>query len=241
MLKEAIEKIVELSGAKTFKVGDKTFSDRTLSEVKPEIEKPSTQGLTSLEAMSSLIRTEAIDLYPAPIYITVPQCDAVECFTRVDTENRYNRNVLYHAKAVDVPGWEPDTKLPFDQASVALQTRFQATDDRDYVLRLLSQLTCGAKVTYNDNGVAMTVVTQKGVALQGAENIRPLVRLKPYRTFQEIDQPESLFLIRVDERGISFIEADGGMWKLEARKTIKAYLVESLSDLIESGNVVVAL
>ncbi|MFQ8836330.1 MAG: hypothetical protein ACLR8L_00220 [Oscillospiraceae bacterium] len=50
----------------------------------------------------------------------------------------------------------------------------------------------------------------------------------PYRTFQEIEQPVGLFLIRIDERGITFTEADGGMWKLEARKTIKAYLERSV-------------
>ena len=84
-------------------------------------------------------------------------------------------------------------------------------------------------------------MTQKGVALQGAETIRPLVKLKPYRTFQEVGQPEGLFLIRIDERGISFIEADGGMWKLTARKTIKEYLEKELAELVDIGKVVVAL
>ena len=67
------------------------------------------------------------------------------------------------------------------------------------------------------------------------------MRLRPYRTFQEIEQPEGLFLIRIDERGISFTEADGGMWKLEARKTIAKYLEDGLEDLVKSGDVVIAL
>ena len=122
-----------------------------------------------------------------------------------------------------------------------MQTRFQHTADRDYALRLCSQITTGGKVTYNDNGVATSIVTQKGVALQGTETIRPLIKLKPYRTFQEVDQPESTFLIRIDERGISFIEADGGMWQLEARKIVKTYLEEQLSEYVEAGKVIVAL
>ena len=158
-----------------------------------------------------------------------------------EADKRYERPTLYTAEAVDVPGWEPETKLPFERAAIALQTRFQKTPDTDYAMRLLSQITCGGKVTYNDDGVAMSVVTQKGIALQGNETIKPLVSLKPYRTFQELEQPTSVYLIRIDERGISFIEADGGMWKLTARQTIKSYFDEALSELISSGQVVVAL
>lgn len=122
-----------------------------------------------------------------------------------------------------------------------LQTRFQDSADRPYTLTLLSQITTGAKVTYNDTGVATTVVTSKGVSLQQNSTIRPLVKLRPYRTFQEVEQPEGLFLIRIDERGITFTEADGGMWKLQARQTIKAYLVEALKDEIEKDIVTVMM
>lgn len=149
--------------------------------------------------------------------------------------------MYYEVCATDVPGWDDKVTLPFEQAAVALQTRFQEGGDREYTLRLLSQITTGAKVTYNDIGVATTVVTSKGISLQENTQIRPLVRLRPYRTFQELEQPEGLFLIRISERGISFTEADGGMWKLEARKSIKKYLEEGLADLVKSGDVVIAL
>ena len=36
-------------------------------------------------------------------------------------------------------------------------------------------------------------------------------------------------------------EADGGMWKLAARKTIKAYPEEALKDMIDDGRVVVMM
>lgn len=85
------------------------------------------------------------------------------------------------------------------------------------------------------------MVTSKGVSLQQNSTIRPLVKLRPYRTFQEVEQPEGLFLIRIDERGITFTEADGGMWKLQARQTIKAYLVEALKDEIEKDIVTVMM
>ena len=108
-------------------------------------------------------------------------------------------------------------------------------------MKLLSDICCGAKVIYNDNGIATTVTTQKGVALQTNAQIRPIITLKPYRTFQEVEQPESIFLIRVNDRGISFTEADGGMWKLAARETIKAFLEKRLEQEVTEGSVVIAL
>ena len=193
-----------------------------------------------MDALVKLVRTEATKA-ESPLYITIPSHLSVTCFGQPNKALREHRQTYYVVNATDVPGWDDRKELPFEQAAVALQTRFQEGGDRDYTLRLLSQITTGAKVTYNDIGVATTIVTSKGVSLQENSQIRPLVRLRPYRTFQEITQPEGLFLIRINERGISFTEADGGMWKLEARKTIAKYLEDGLEDLVQSGSVVIAL
>ena len=58
---------------------------------------------------------------------------------------------------------------------------------------------------------------------------------------REVEQPESIFLIRVSDRGISFIEADGGMWKLAARETIKRLLEERMQQEVSEGSVIIAL
>ena len=108
-------------------------------------------------------------------------------------------------------------------------------------MKLLSDISTGSKVTFNDNGVATTVVTKTGVSLQSAVQIRPIISLRPYRTFQEVEQPASDFLIRVSDRYISFTEADGGMWKLHARQTIKEYLENALKEEITQGRCVVTL
>jgi hypothetical protein len=210
------------------------------AEILPYLHLPHEIELSSLDAVVTMVRTEATKI-KTPVFVSVPSATRVEVFTEVMPEARQERIDFYTAKATDVPGWDPSVKMPFDQAAVALQTRFQDGDDREYCLRLLSNITTGAKVTYNDSGVATTVVTQKGVALQENQVIKPLVKLRPYRTFQEVEQPEGLFLIRIDERGITFTEADGGMWKLEARKTVAAYLTSALAQEVNSGEVKIML
>lgn len=242
MLREAIEKITELARAKTFEVNGHTFADGELHEVIPEVDMPNLLPVNSLDALVKMVKHEGCKKYEDfPLFVAAKKYDEVVCYSPVSEEYRKDRIVLYCAHATDVPGLDSNSKFGFEQAQIALQTRFEETPDRGYMLRLCSQITCGGKVTYNDNGIATSVVTQKGVALQGTETIKPLVKLRPYRTFQEVAQPESLFLIRVDERGVSFIEADGGMWKLEARKTVKTFLEKELEELIKEGKVVVTL
>lgn len=248
MLKEAIEKIESMVEPVIKTIDGHNYiiaNDGGYSEIKPDLELPLAISLNSLDAVVTMVKTEAVKTAERkasiPLFISVPTATTVEVFSRTLRDEREERIKFYRANATDVPGWEPTVKLPFDQAAVALQTRFQDGGDREYCLQLLSNITTGAKITYNDIGVATTVVTQKGVALQQNQTIKPLVKLRPYRTFQEVEQPEGLFLIRIDERGITFTEADGGMWKLTARQTVAKYLKEALADEIESGAVKVML
>lgn len=70
--------------------------------------------------------------------------------------------------------------------------------------------------------------------------VKPIVQLKPYRTFIEIDQPESEFLLRLhDGMKVALYEADGGAWKLQARTNIAEYLKTELRELITDGSLIV--
>lgn len=230
MLKEAIEKIEEMSSPLVYTEGDHSYvlyADHT-EELRPAIDSPVTVRLNSLDALVQLVKKEQQN---RQIFVSVTGHDEVDVYDSPSEDCRWKRNVLYNSRAIDIPGWEPEVQMGFDQAAVALMTRFQDGGDREYTLQLLSQITTGAKVTYTDNGVASTIVTQKGAALAQNTTIKPLVKLRPYRTFQEIEQPEGIFLIRISERGITFREADGGMWKLTARNTAKAWLQEQLQDM----------
>jgi len=245
MDREVIEKIEQLANPLVHRSDDGyefvISKEGGVEEIRLALDVQKTILLTSLDALVKMIKTEALEQHAAPLYIAVSKFNSLICFKRPDPERRFIREMLYEVEATDVPGWDGETALSFEQALIAVRTRFQHTTDADYLLALLSEISCGAKITFADNGIATTVVSQKGVALQENAVIRPFVKLKPYRTFQEIEQPTSEFHIRISESGIRFIESDGGMWKLEARKTILGFLDESLADEIESGKIVTML
>ena len=247
MLKEFVQHIQETAKPQIVEIGGVTYivnQDGNIKEVFPRAVLPDTLPLNSLDALVKLVKTEFVRQIlgdKTVLYITVPDHLTVRCFGHPDYDQRAVRPVYYEANATDVPGWDERVQLPFEEMQIALRTRFQETADTPYIQKLLTEISTGAKITFNDNGVATTVVTKKGIDLQNNETIRPIITLRPYHTFQEIDQPESVFLIRINERGISFIEADGGMWKLKARETIKAFLEDKLANEINAGAVVVAL
>lgn len=243
MLKEFIEHIQKTAQARVVESGAHTFivnNDGNYSELLPDQDLLETLELHSLDALVKLVRTEAVNA-EAPLYITVPDHLTVQCFGSPQADARCVRQVYYRARATDVPGWRESAQMGFEEAQIALRTRFQETPDTLYAMKLLSDISCGANVVYNDNGIATTITTKKGVALQTNEKIRPLIKLKPYRTFQEVGQPESIFLVRLNDRGISFAEADGGMWKLKARETVVAFLTERLEKEVSAGQVIIAL
>lgn len=89
---------------------------------------------------------------------------------------------------------------------------------------------------YGDDGVTQKATIKTGIASKGDAIIPNPVALKPYRTFTEVDQPESAFVFRMREGragGIecAIYEADGGAWEREAMESIKAYLKDALADV----------
>ena len=113
---------------------------------------------------------------------------------------------------------------------IALKSKFVQTPELLELVKLLGSITEQNSAQVSDDGFSQNVVVRKGIALKDNRTINPIVKLKPYRTFAEIDQPESEFLLRLsDGANVALYEADGGAWKLEARKRIADYLREALS------------
>ena len=157
MLKEFIEHIQKTTQPLITTVNGSTFritDDGNVKEILPTIFHPDTLDLNSLDALVTMVRTEASEM-DAPLYIAVPDCKTVRCFGQSrDYDERCFRQVYYEAHATDVPGWEAKTALGFEEAQIALRTRFQETPDTLYAMKLVSDISLGAKVIYNDNTAA---------------------------------------------------------------------------------------
>lgn len=236
MIREALEYIADLKKPFTQEIDGKTYSDQALREVKPEIDRPAEISLSSLEAVVAAVKTE-YKRVKCPLFVSVQAHDEVKVFTTYREDNM-QRDSLYWARPV-LPSAPPEWNSHED-SMIILNSRYIQNEGSKYLLGLLSSITDENSVTSNDNGLSQSVTVKQGISLAAKTKVKPRVRLRPYRTFLEVEQPESEFLVRLDKGGqIGLLEADGGAWKLEARKNIGDYFRKQLKDLIDEGKVVV--
>jgi hypothetical protein len=104
-------------------------------------------------------------------------------------------------------------------------------DDFEYVLSYVSKLTGGKEIEGEDDGITQRVSVKRGLsgALKEQVGLKAIVRLTPYRTFREAEQPESEFLLRVrldndDVPTAALYEADGGAWINQATENVVQYI-----------------
>ena len=235
MLAKMIDKIVSLKQTQTFEIGGQTYTDGHLTRIPPHVDRPECITVSGLDGICKLIRTELAKV-DATILVQAKSHKTVEVMTTYLPD--FSRNVLYRAEA-DVPGLRTGFRAR-EEALIELRSLFIPNDGTKYLLDLLSRITDEKSVSSKDNGVTQTVEARQGVALNAMVEVRPRVQLRPFRTFLEVEQPESEFLLRVDaDKGIGLFEADGGVWKLEAKRNIADYFTSNLADLIDAGRVVV--
>ncbi len=243
MIKEALEYILGQAENKTYEIDGITWSDHKLVPVQfnEPIPYPGNLRVGSLDAIITLIKHEACEILPSikaepPLFIRIDSPTRVTVLTRLNKNNE--RCTIYTAEQDDVnfqEGWrEPQ------RAIIELRSRFIPNDDSAYLISLLSKIKNGKDLEVKDNGVSQSVTVQQGISLVGEEQIKPRVKLCPFRTFREVAQPESEFIFRVDDNGhIGLFEADGGVWKMEAKDYIRAYLAGNLVSETANGLVVV--
>ena len=242
-LKDAIDRVVELAKPFTLETrGGRQFCSAELHEIRPEVDFPARYSVDTLDALVKLIRTEGAHYSPR-LYVRVDSARRVMVDTTYTHRDyaEYSRLPLYEAMT-DVPSISINQSISQERAVVELQSLYAVTPDRDYLLALLSRIDVNQGVSSVDNGISQEVSVRTGAVLKEQQTVQPIVRLQPYRTFLEVEQPASDFLLRLDKEGRpALYEADGGAWKLEAKRNIAAYLGEQLADLVESGKVVVMI
>ncbi len=120
---------------------------------------------------------------------------------------------------------------------IGLQSRFVRTPELAEVVKLLGTIEEGAVRTHDDDGFTQNVTVKQGITRRAEASVPSPVTLRPYRTFPELEQPESAFILRLQPGGdempqVALFEADGGAWKLAAIQTIRAWLEKNVTGLV---------
>lgn len=162
-----------------------------------------------------------------PLIVQVVDQDNVSILGELDQYG--NRETLLKAKALH-PWFEYGRFLSQEDFIILLQSQFVANEDREILLKVVGNLKEEDARVQTDDGVTQIATARTGVAAVGDVVIPNPVKLMPYRTFLEVEQPESSFVFRMQSGpSIALFESDGGQWRNEAISRIASYLSEKLS------------
>ena len=230
MIKEALQYIVGLGKANVQEVHGDQYSDKPLHRIDPYIPMASSLKVRTLTSLLDYIIGGIDEMRPTMI-VAVESPTTVRLYSQL-YKNR-DREYMMVAEAM-LPSFSFNQFINQENFCISLQSKFIQNEDRDLLLKFAGTVEAGTVAQYGDDGVSQKATVKTGIASKGDAIIPNPVRLKPYRTFLEVDQPESEFIFRMrEDRGIecAIFEADGGAWAIEAMENIKAYLQGILKDM----------
>lgn len=198
---------------------------------------PQASALTvsTLSALTDYLKAnrDALKLETLVVHIVAPHAVSV---VGALSERARVRETFVTAACTDSTVGFVGKFMPLDEFIIGLQARFLDRDDRARVLAVIGNVTQEAIKTSVDDGVTQVVSTRAGIVRQSESAIPNPVKLVPFRTFREVDQPRSPFVLRVNgDRGdgrptqAALFEADAGTWKLTAIDRVQAWLSEALA------------
>lgn len=173
---------------------------------------------------------------PEPVFLHVANPGTVFVTGQVSPEDYHQQRRTYAVATYVAPpiGW--GSYMDLETLIVTLQALFVTEgSDKLTLLKLLGNIRHEAVRTQDDDGFTQTVTAKKGVALAQAVSVPNPVHLKPYRTFPEVEQPGSPFVLRLRGGGeagpvqAALHEADGGTWRNVAILAIAAFLRDKTS------------
>lgn len=125
-----------------------------------------------------------------------------------------------------------------------MQAHFVPSENVDALVKLMGNVVDENSVTTTDDGVTQEATVRKGVMLVGRERVPNPVELAPFRTFHEIEQPESTFVFRVrkgsDGVQAALFTADGNAWVNDAILGIRDYLFAELPEEMRDDVIILA-
>lgn len=231
MLKEALQYIHSLARPAVVEVSGKNFSTVNLTRIS-EQSSVTELKVNTLTGLVDYIKSQFDGV--AKFMIQVKSPTEVLLFDALDSTNE--RRTYIQAKAL-LPQITFERFMERENFQIMMQANFVENTHKNVVLDIISNIVEDGKAEVKDNGLSQQVTVKKGVASLGYETIPGRVSLKPFRTFAEVSQPESEFILRLREGAqVGLFEADGGAWELNAIHAIKEHLSAELHEQVEQGN-----
>lgn len=233
MIRKAFEYIVGLAEPHFKEHEGCLYSDKPLERISYN-PKAAKIEMNTLSSLIDYIKAN-IDEMAGKMIIHVQSPTKVQMYSELDCERKREYMVEVNAS---VPEFRFNLFTDHEAFCINLQSKFidEQGTDRALLLKFAGTVEAGTVAEYGDDGVTQKATVKTGIASKGEAIVPNPAVLRPYRTFVEVEQPLSQYIFRMKQDkydGIqcALFEADGGAWKIEAMKSIKAYLEAQLEGI----------
>ena len=234
--RNSIREVHEAGKPEIFEVNNEKYffangKFQRVEPVKPEKEvKPDTFCAFSLDGLIDFIKTD-VDGYfkdeSCKCIVQIASPTEVDVVTPIFGYWK-ERHLLAHCQAT-VPNIRFGVWMDPEDFQIMMLSNFHPDENRDTVVKLAGSIRQEQNIERADDGVSQRVTVNQGVATAANITVKNPVYLTPMRTFPEVDQPESPFVLRFNnEANVALFSGDGGAWKLDAVARITEYLRNNL-------------
>lgn len=228
MIKEALQYLIGLSELKVINQDGFSYHDKDLKIFRdPVIDEFTTFTLAGLiEYCDTIVRGDN------QIIIHIAGYNQVNCYSM--NVDKWQRRILY-AKAAPIQGctYQFGYQLDIEKFIIALRANFVPSETIDNIISTVGNITDNEIKDFADDGITQTATVRSGINLKAKIELPPVIRLAPYRTFIEIEQPKSDFIFRVKKGDnaptCAIHECNDNRWKFEAIDRIETWFDEYLS------------
>lgn len=238
---DAVTKIAELAQLDaedmTTEIGGQIYSTKSLTRIPEFCPKVETVELMTLRGFVEFINENKEGINYREYFVHVMDYRRVRLCSNLLGEDRQREFPIAAHVDKQLETFPFGQFTPGEPFIIKLRSLFVSTEDLERLIAYTGKVDISEGIQLEDNGITQTAKIKRGIsgALTEDEAAPVIVSLRPYRTFREIEQPESEFLFRMQQgRGggveCALFEADGGIWRIQAVDEISQSLDEQLPE-----------
>lgn len=234
--RESLEYLVNLgrerTDIRTVVIGGNVYTPdnlRMIQKVYPP--RPATFSAATLSGLVDYLLADVDKLHAKhPQYmVSVSSPTCVEVYSPIYGEEQ--RRDLVAKCVVQLPELLTDCYIDAEDFTVMVQTKVEQSNNRDLVLKFVGSMRDEQSDQVADDGFSQRVTIKTGVSQVGDVTVVNPVYLAPRRTFPEVQQPESPYILRLKEGPkAALYECDDHTWRVEAIASIGTWLCAQLVD-----------
>lgn len=235
MITEAIDKIIDLEKIDLATIRDQTYvkANQNIKRLKrPEEHIVTPLAFRTLTGLVDYFNCEIDALDRQKLLFHVADYNQVNLIGNLQPSNE-NTRFFYAGAACMKTTFKFNQWHNVEEFIISMQTSFDMNEEAEAIINLVGKIVSEHVKTNEDNGFAQSVQVRTGLTTRSEVQVQNPVKLFPWRTFVEIDQPLTLAVLRFRElQGnqlqVALFDSACEWWRREAILSIKKWLLNQI-------------